>query len=186
MREFLNTLNSIEPGDIIGFSGRSFTSDAVNLLSFGLPRWGLSHVGICSHHDTRYELQLYDSASGFGVRNQHLFQGIRKYGGRAWLYKLQRPLYTHELSRLAGHTQKDLGKEYDTAGALQAGGKLWAALQGVARGEDLTTFFCSEFVAEQLSYIGVFNTSNASRWNPNHLMRTLRRLGIVQPPVRIK
>ncbi len=182
----LKIINSIEPGDIIGFSGCSFTSDAVNLLSFGLPRWGLSHVGICSYRKEYLGVRLFDSAAGYGVRHQRFPACVKEYNGRAWLYKLQRPLCGHERGRLEESTQESLGKAYDTAGALQAGGKLWAALQGIARGEDLTTFFCSEFVAEQLSYIGVFNTSNASRWNPNHLMRTLRRLGIVQPPVRIK
>ncbi len=176
----------LEPGDIIGFSGRSLASDAVNLLSFGVPRWSLSHVGILAFQQDHLSLRLFDSASGFGVRHQDVRDGVERYNGKAWLYGLQRPLYLNESLRLAASTQGSLGKAYDTAGALRAGGKLWAAVQGIARGEDLATFFCSEFVAEQLSFIGVFNTTNSSRWNPNHLMRTLRRLGIVQPPVRIK
>jgi len=179
-------LQSIEPGDVIGFSGDSLVSDAVNLLSFGVPRWSLSHVGIFSYHKSDCNLRLFDSASGFGVRHQSIYQGVKKYSGRAWLYKLQRPLYGHELCRLSASAERSLGKDYDTAGALRAGGKLWAACYGALRGEDLATFFCSEFVAEQLSHVGVFNTANASRWNPNHLMRTLRRLGIVQPPRRLK
>ena len=35
-----------KPGDLIGFSGDSPVSDAINLGTFGLPRWGISHVGI--------------------------------------------------------------------------------------------------------------------------------------------
>ena len=182
----MGVIRSAEPGDVIGFSGRSLASDAVNLLSFGIPRWSLSHVGIYSYQKDQPGLRMFDSASGHGVRHQAPWAGIRNYSGRAWLYKLQRPLYPNESLRLARSTQESLGKAYDTAGALQAGGKLWAAIQGVIRGENLATFFCSEFVAEQMSYIGLFNTTNASRWNPNHLMRTLRRLGIVQSPVRIK
>jgi len=182
----LKVLQSIEPGDVIGFSGGSLVSDAVNLLSFGIPRWSLSHVGIFSYHESDCNLRLFDSASGFGVRHQSPYQGVEKYDGRAWLYKLHRPLYGHEYGRLEESTKNSLGRDYDAAGALRAGGKLWAACYGALRGEDLATFFCSEFVAEQLSHVGVFNTANASRWNPNHLMRTLRRLGIVCPPRRLK
>ncbi len=184
----MTALKTIKPGDVIGFSGNSWTSAGVNLCSFSVPYWGLSHVGICGCDDSSMAkgLRLFDSASGAGVRSQTIARGVEGYDGKAWLYGLSRPLYIHECDRLTWHIEEMLGREYDTAGALRAGGKIWAAIQGRFRGEDLATFFCSEFVAEQLSHIGVFNTANASRWNPNHLMRTLRRLGIVQKPVRLK
>ncbi len=173
------------PGDVIGFSGNSWVSAGVNLCSFGIPLWGLSHVGIVGNA-FRADLELWDSASGFGVRHQRYSTGIELYEGKAWLYRLARPLYPHECGRLRSHLDSMLGLPYDTKGALRAGGLLWAAVQGRIRGESLTSLFCSEFVAEQLSHIGVFNTTNASRWSPNHLMRTLRRLGIVQKPARLK
>ena len=36
----------VQPGDIIGFSGECLTSDLINIATYGIPRWGISHVGI--------------------------------------------------------------------------------------------------------------------------------------------
>jgi len=180
-------LDCIKPGDIIGFSGHHWISAGVNLCSFGIPFWSLSHVGIVGYNNSsKRGLRLFDSAHGFGVRSQPLKTGIRLYDGKVWVYRLARPLYLHECARLCAHSDSMLGRSYDSTGALHAGGKIWAAIQGVLRGENLSSFFCSEFVAEQLSHIGIFNTTNASRWSPNNLMRKLRRLGIVEKPERIK
>jgi len=37
---------TVRPGDLIGFSGESFISDFINVVTYGVPRWGISHVGI--------------------------------------------------------------------------------------------------------------------------------------------
>jgi len=183
----MGVLDSAHPGDVIGFSGHSLVSAGVNLCSFGVPLWSLSHVGIVSKCNSPGRgLRLFDSAAGFGVRSQPLRAGLELYDGKVWIYRLARPLYLHECARLCSHLDSMLGLPYDTAGALRAGGLLWAAAQGAFRGESLASLFCSEFVAEQLSYIGMFNTTNVSRWSPNHLMRTLRRLGVVHKPERVK
>ena len=34
------------PGDILGFSGDSWKSSMINIATYGIPYWGLSHVGI--------------------------------------------------------------------------------------------------------------------------------------------
>ena len=36
----------IKPGDLIGFSGEGFTGDIINIGTYGIPRWGICHVGI--------------------------------------------------------------------------------------------------------------------------------------------
>lgn len=180
-------LDSAKPGDVIGFSGHHWASAGINLCTFGLPFWGLSHVGIVAKtNDERRGLFLFDSNHGDGVRCQPLEASVDVYHGKAWIYRLARPLYLHECARLSSHADSCLGLPYDSPGALRSGGLIWAAIQGACRGECLASFFCSEFVAEQLSYVGIFNTTNASRWSPNHLIRTLRRLGIVQKPERLK
>jgi hypothetical protein len=177
----------VKPGDIIGFSGRHWKSWGVNLCSYGIPGWGLSHVGICSKvNEPVSGLRLFDSNYGIGVRYRDLKAAIRGYDGRAWLYRLSRPLYLHECARLTARATELAGRPYDSRGALRSGGRIWSSLQSLFRGEDLAALFCSEFVAELSSHIGLFNTSNASAWSPNHLMRTLRRLGIVQRPERLK
>ena len=38
--------DEIKAGDIIGFSGDSWISTLVNIATYGIPFWGLSHVGI--------------------------------------------------------------------------------------------------------------------------------------------
>ena len=36
----------VKAGDLIAFSGDSWISDLVNVATYGIPRWGVSHVGI--------------------------------------------------------------------------------------------------------------------------------------------
>jgi hypothetical protein len=176
-----------KPGDIIAFSGRHWGSWGINLCSYGVPGWGISHVGICCKANSKAPgVMLFDSNHGIGVRYRDPRAAVRKYDGRVWIYRLSRPLYLHECARLITRATELAGRPYDTRGALRSGGKIFALAQALFRGEDLASLFCSEFVAEQLSYIGLFDTSNASAWSPNHLMRTLRRLGIVQKPERLK
>lgn len=176
-----------KPGDVIGFSGRHWASWGINLCSYGVPGWGISHVGICAKANTpAKKLMLFDSNYGTGVRYRDLSSAIRKYDGRVWIYRMQRPLYLHECARLTARATELAGRPYDSRGALRSGGRIWSLIQSAIRREDLAALFCSEFVAEQLSYIGIFNTANASAWSPNHLVRTLRRRGIVQRRERLK
>ena len=37
---------TLQDGDIVGFSGKGIVSDAINIGTYGIPRSGLSHVGI--------------------------------------------------------------------------------------------------------------------------------------------
>jgi hypothetical protein len=50
----------------------------------------------------------------------------------------------------------------------------------------LSKLFCSELVANMLTEIGVWTTTNAGRWSPNKLIRSLRAAGVVQRPIRLK
>ena len=52
--------NEIKAGDIIGFSGDSWISACVNIATYGIPFWGLSHVGIMGHADDG-RLLLFES-----------------------------------------------------------------------------------------------------------------------------
>ena len=173
-------------GDVIGFSGRGFESDGINLATFGIPRWGISHVGIMGHAKHHKVPLLFESVRGTGVCTSFLDTTIKHYDGRVWVYSLSSPPFLHEVGRMSARLANMVGRDYDMRGAMRSGGRLWSWAQAVARGEDLTSLFCSERVAEILSYAGIFSTANASRWSPNHLVRTLRRLGIVNPPERLK
>jgi hypothetical protein len=73
-----------------------------------------------------------------------------------------------------------LGTPYDRLGAFRARdlpiGRIRRWLLGR---ENLTSLFCSEFVASVMRILGLFATDNASAWNPNSLIRALRREKIV-------
>jgi len=182
-----DSLHSVQPGDVIGFSGRSWLSAGINISTFGIPFWGISHVGIVGYaHQALPSYSLFESTGKTGVQSRNFDEAIMDYNGRVWLYQLSRPLFLHEMTRLMRRLKGLEGRPYDVPGAVRAGGAIWSLIQAVARGEDLTSLFCSEFVAEVLSYIGIFPTANASRWSPNHLVRKLRRMGIVNPPMRLK
>lgn len=181
-------LATIKPGDVFGFSGRNWLSTGINVSTFGIPLWGISHVGIAGYDAASGWLgqHLYESVGEGGVRCVSLKKAMWDYDGRVWLYRLSRQLYLHEMTRLMGSLRAAVGREYDVRGAMRAGGAIFALIQAAIRGEDLTSLFCSELVAEQLSHIGYFPTANSSRWSPNHLVRKLRRMGLVNRPVRLK
>lgn len=39
------------PGDILGFSGDTWVSATINLATYGIPYWGLSHLGIVAEYN---------------------------------------------------------------------------------------------------------------------------------------
>ena len=41
--------NDLKAGDVIGFSGQSWISFLINIGTYGIPFWGISHVGIMAH-----------------------------------------------------------------------------------------------------------------------------------------
>lgn len=188
----------IKAGDIIGFSGSGFVSDLINVGTFGIPRWHLSHVGIVVKY--RNELLLFESTSlapaGLECRIQkrhvkgvqaHTLPSLRKRPGRIWLYPLYRELFNNESQRLMYYAISQLGKDYDMLGAGRAGGGLflrWARV--LLRNENLDDVFCSEFAAAAESHIGVLPTGNASSYSPNGFVRRARRAGVLKRRVRFR
>ncbi len=166
-------------GDIIAFSGRNFLSDIINIGTYGIPRWSISHVGIAVREFSFLE------ALPVGVRESCL-DDIEQYNGRVWIYPLYRKLYKHEEKRLLKLLYDAVGIPYDKLGAGRSAGFLFASIQALFRGQDLSTFFCSELIANKLSEIGIHPVTNASKWNPNRLVRDLRRDRVVCKPIRLK
>jgi len=196
-RNLILDMNVIKPGDIIGFSGRSWISAAVNIGTWGIPLWGISHVGIMAHAaDGR--LLIFESTSlgdlpceisgeSFAGTQAHRLEDIlRVYKGRAYHYSLYRPLYPNEDERLTQFLMETIHTPYDMMGVFCAAGVGLSWFESLLRPQDLSTIFCSEWLAAALSVIGVYSTSNVSRWNPNHLVRKLRWNGVVCKPRRLK
>ena len=186
-----------KPGDIIGFSGRSLRSDFINLATGGVPRRGISHVGIIGlHGGNSYLFEATNEVHWCQVRNawavgfqaHQLSSVIENFNGRVWHYRLYRRLYSHENDALSTmlSVQMLLGRSYDYGGAVRCGGLIWSWLNSKLRRESLEELFCSEAVAAAEARIGIFPTTNASRWSPNKLVRTMRRAGLLCKPKRIK
>jgi hypothetical protein len=184
----------MKPGDIIGFSGDSLVSIGINLGTWGLPFWGISHVGILAEFDGN--LLLFESTTLCdlpceikgrkfkGSQAHNLLTRLRGYQGKAWHYPLYRGLYEDERKRLNGYLKDTIGTPYSEIGAFRAAG--FGTLETLFGEESQSAGFCSEWVESALSEIGVFPTDDAYKWNPNRLTRTLRRSGLLKAPQRIK
>jgi len=188
---------TIQPGDIIGFSGESFISDFINVVTYGVPRWGISHVGIMGEApDGR--LLLFESTTldglpceitgvHFNGTQAHSLDAVTKqYRGKVWHYPLCRTLYRNERERLTQFLMETIHIPYDEMGAFRSGGVGLSWIESLFREEDLTTIFCSEWCCAAHAAIGIFRTDNVSRWNPNRFLRTERRQGILRKPRRSK
>ncbi len=174
-----------KPGDIIAFSGRNFLSDIINIGTYGIPRWSISHVGIVAGEFFTGRNYLFEALPE-GVKANPTRSIIDLYNGRIWVYPLYRKLYPREEKRLFTSLLDTVGYPYDKVGAGRSAGFLFSSIQALFRGQDLSTFFCSELIANKLSEIGIHPVTNASKWNPNRLVRDLRRDRVVRKPIRIK
>jgi len=184
----------LKSGDLLFFTGQGLLSRTIDLCTGGVP--GYSHVGIVCRHQGH--MLLFESTSVLppsekcvltekpvkGVQ-AHFAQGIElRRPGKVYLHPLSRSLYGHEEQRLQLYLLSLVGRPYDTVGAFRSGGVLFGLLESVIHTESLNTIFCSEFAASALSEIGVFPTSNASKYNPNKLARRAFMEGITKPRVR--
>ncbi len=183
-------------GDVIGFSGRSWGSRLINIATYGLPGWGISHVGVIGEYHGKLFLfeSLIEGNRGClivggeipGVQAHDIPRSVIGYEGRVWHYPLYRQLYDHEARRLNLTILSNIGKPYDEMGAMRSGGAGLSWVESLFRGEELASLFCSEFVAYEFATTGLYPIVNASRWNPNRLIRRLRRHRVLKKPVRLK
>lgn len=186
-----------KPGDIVGFSGACFVSDLVNLATLGIPRFGISHVGIMATA-TDGRLLLFESTTLEGLPDAitgEKFDGTQAhtleseleiYKGKIWLYPLYRELYDAEQTRLTKFLMSTLGTQYDKLGAFRSGGVGFSWLESMLHEQNLHSIFCSEWIMAAYSKLGIHPTNNASRWNPNRAIHNLRRDEILLKPTRLK
>lgn len=192
-------VNGVEflPGDIVGCLGNSFTSHIINIGTYGIPFYGLSHVGIIAESmDNR--VLLYESTTlnkypcavkGVlfnGTQAQEIDRKIDSYEGKIWHYPLKKPLRVWERRNLSKFLNRKLGIPYDSIGAFRSGGKGFSWLESRMHKENLSSIFCSEWCASAHNYIERFDTDNLSKWNPNAFAREERRRDILLKPIRIK
>lgn len=191
------SVHTLQPGDIIGFSGDGWISDFINIVTYGIPRWGISHVGIMGEAgDGR--LLLFESttldglpceitgAHFSGTQAHTLDRVVKGYRGKIWHYPLYRSLYENERQRLTRFLMETVHTPYDEMGAFRSAGVGLSWIESLFREQDLTRIFCSEWCCAAHTAIGIFRTDNVSRWNPNRFVRTERRQGILLRPRRLK
>jgi hypothetical protein len=183
-------------GDIIGFSGANLLSDFINVATLGIPRFGISHVGIVGEYQGK--LYLFESTTLDtlpceitgqpikGTQAHSIEKSIEAYEGKVYHYPLYRELYSDEADRFSAFLIATLGIPYDELGAARSAGIGLSWIESVFRAQDLTSIYCSEWLSAILATIGMCPTDNASRWNPNRLVRRLRRREILLKPVRLK
>lgn len=190
-------MSQFKPGDIIGFAGRDAVSAVIQAATLSLPGRGLSHVGIVG--SLHGEPLIYESTSFgrppcvrtgkkvSGVQSHRLDDMLKFVGNQSvWHYPLKRELYTHETDRLLWFLDSMIGRPYDLGGAIRSGGVLFNVLQSVIRRQNLGAIFCSEYIAAAFVDVGVWATRNASRWNPNKLVRALFWEGIIAEGRKLK
>lgn len=186
----------LKPGDIVAFLGRGFESALINVCTYGIPFWGISHVGIIGEY--KNELLLFESTTLCdipcliqgkpfkGTQACHLEDRLQSYGGKVWHYPLHRRLFDFEATRLNRFLFDHVGVPYDREGAMRAGGNLWNWFASFLYGEDLKLLFCSELCTAAYHTIGLIRTDNVSAWSPNRFVRYGRRERILMKPRRLK
>ncbi len=183
-------------GDIIGFSGDAWGSSFINIVTYGIPLWSISHVGIIGEH--KGQLLLFESMTNStlpceirggmfnGSQAHSIIEAVTAYQGKAWHYPLYRRLFDHERLRLNDFLHETIHTPYDCIGAFRSGGYGFSWLESQLRTKDLSSLFCSEWCASAHGEIGIFPNDNGARWNPNYFVRTERRMGLLRKPRRLK
>jgi hypothetical protein len=184
------------PGDIIGFSGACFTSDLVNIATYGWPRWDLSHVAILANAENKlflFESTTLDTApceiTGkkiAGVQAHDLDRTIKEYDGKVFHYPLAVAISDEQSQKLSEFLIDMLGISYNMIGAFRAGGVGFSHIEGLLHKENLHSIFCSELCAAAHREIGILQTENAAHFNPNHFVRWELYKNILAGHLRLK
>jgi len=189
--------DELKAGDIIGFSGHCLVSALVNIATYGIPFWSIGHVGIMGHADDG-RLMLFESTQlddlpceitgevFWGTQAHQLEHVVNIYKGKVWHYPLYRSLYPDEDSRLTEFLMGTIGTPYDKLGAIRVAGVGLSWIESLLHPDNLTSIFCSEWCAAAHATLGILQTDNVSRWNPNRLVRVERRKKILRKPRRLK
>ena len=186
----------LRAGDLLGFSGRAWTSAFINIATYGIPFWSLSHVAMIGEYAGRLlvfesdECPIHPCAirgiHARGVQAHAIAEKVATYPGKVWHYALSRELYDFENERLSNFLLSHIGRGYDDIGAMRAGGLGFSWIESWLHEENLNSLFCSEYCAAAHREVGLFPTDNVARWSPNRLVRKERRMGLLLRPRRLK
>ena len=194
----MRQIPEMKPGDVFGFSSCSSMGFWINLGTWGIPFWCLSHVAVVAAHPSTGQPLLFESTLSGNrrcvIQKEHVkgmqahYPGLRiqLYHGKVWHYSLRNTLSDKQSNRLTEYFVGLLGVGYYKIGAFRSRATPWGLLEQYWRPENLQALFCAEVSAAGLRVVNEFRTGNASKWNPNSFVRALRRRGIVGKPQRVK
>lgn len=190
-----------EPGDLLVFYGRDFTSRVIEWATRGP-----SHVGIVCPHPLAAQpagstpsMLLFESTTLCeepclltgrrieGVQAHDPVSRIAGYPGKVARVRLTPAwrLNVREIGILHDWLLHVASEPYDLRGALLSGTRLfkWTALMPYP---DLDSLFCSELCAAALMRLYRVPLANPSLYNPASLVRILRRCGTYAAPQLVK
>jgi hypothetical protein len=186
----------IKPGDIIGFSSHDLAGVLINLASWGVPFYSISHVGIMAPWGEDVLFWESTCLNGRaceiqrrrinGVQAHKLESRLDGFRGKVWHYPLAQPLTEGQAAKLTRFLSTKIGIGYDYIGAFRSAGTVFSWAESCLRKENLHSLFCSELCAAAHDRLGIFDIENASRFNPNNFVRTERRAGVLLEPIRLK
>lgn len=155
--------SQLKTGDIILFSGKSAVSNLIKLFSGG--KW--SHVGLVVRMPAFEDAVLLWEATPIndiadveldqttkGVQLVPLSQRLTKYRGEASWRALNKSLDEEKFKALA-RRRKDLSRRPYERSELELLQAAWDHIGGRSSGEDLSSVFCSELVAEAYQAMGL-------------------------------
>lgn len=185
-----------KPGDVLAFSSCSLGGAGINLATWGIPFWSISHVGIVANNPGSGRPLVFEATKSCklpcvlqgvhveGVQAHLIRLRVKRYHGRVWLYPLRNPLTPAESESLTSFCMKHLGVGYDPIGAFRARHTPLGLFLLHFRAENLMSLFCAEWCAAAERQVNRFHTGNVSKWNPNSFCRALLRRGVCGRPQR--
>jgi hypothetical protein len=159
----------LKSGDLVLTSGQTVFSRAIRFLTRS--QW--SHVGMVICADEWDMVLLWESTIGStipdvelarlkrGVQLVPLSERVRTYPGRFAVRSLSRPLTGDESDILRGFRRSYHDRDYDYDAAELLRSAIDIRMLGDQR-EDLSSFFCSELIAETYQALGFLGEGKPS------------------------
>lgn len=163
MPMYENVRDQLKTGDIILFSGKSAISNIIKIFSGG--KW--SHVGMVlrlPEFDDAVMLwesttlsDINDVETGVAIKGVQLVplsQRLTSYNGEVTVRLLNKAITKPMFNALAAR-RKELSRKPYERGETELIKAAWDGLGGASKGEDLSSLFCSELVAEAYQAMGL-------------------------------
>lgn len=163
MASYDSVRDSLKTGDLVIFSGKSAVSNFIKLFSGG--KW--SHVGMVLRlKEFADAVLLWESttlnnvadietqAATKGVQLVPMSQRVASYDGEIAVRRLNKAV-TAKMQRALAERRKALSRKPYEAGEIELLKAAYDGIAGQSSGEDLSSLFCSELVAEAYQAMGL-------------------------------